>query len=160
MRRRKQSGKTRARAEAEEALRLQPNLGEARLAMAYVYFHGDGDVERAPIEVARAGELLPNSAEVPLLTAFICKRQRKFRERIAALQRAETLDPRNARVRAFQLRTYEWVRDWPAAMRSLDRRSVLRPNEQAILLWFRGIDEFRLTSDINALKGQSRKRST
>jgi tetratricopeptide (TPR) repeat protein len=145
--------KTKARAEAEEALRLQPNLGEARLAMACAYLFGEGDLERATIELARAGELLPNSAEVPLLTAFICKRQHKFRERIAALQRAEALDPRSVRVRAFQLVTYEWVRDWPAAMRSLDRRGVLRPNEQAKLLWLRGNDEFRRTSDINALKG-------
>jgi tetratricopeptide (TPR) repeat protein len=141
-----------ARAEAEEALRLQPNLGDAWLAMAYVYLNGDGDPERAAVEAARAGELEPNSAEVPLLTAFICKRQYKFRERIAALQRAEALDPRNARVRAFQFGTYQCVRDWPAAMRSLDRRGVFRPNEQAILLWFRGNDEFRRTSDINALK--------
>ena len=61
------------------------------------------------LELSRAAELMPSSSEVPLTAAFIYIRQNKFRERIAALERAVTLDPRdthawNRTLRDFSLR--------------------------------------------------------
>jgi len=143
-----------ARAEAEEAVRLQPKLGEARLALTHCYLWGDGDNDRALAELARTAELLPNSAEVPLTAAFIYKRQNRFRERIAALQRAETLDPRNRKVLGVLTATYRWARDWPAALQSFDRKNAVGPEElfDKDWWWCRENDEFRLTGDINVLK--------
>ncbi len=145
--------RAKARTEAEVALRLRPDLGEARLALAHSYFYGDNNLDRALSELARAAEFLPNSAEVPLLAAFIAKRQNKWRERLAALQRAEVLDPRNATVAAFLGLTNEWLRNWPEAMQALDRVIALRPAAPPYLsLWRRANDEFRLTGDIGVLK--------
>ena len=95
--------------EAEEALRLRPELGESRLAVAYSYFWGERDYDRALEYLSRAAEVLPNSAEVPRTAAYIYKRQNKFRERIAALRRAETLDPRDTEVMRLLAMTLRWV---------------------------------------------------
>jgi len=146
--------RTRARSEAEEALRLQPQLGEARLALTHCLLWGDKDYDRALVELARAAELLPNSADVPLTAAFIYKRQNKFRDRIAALHRAEALDPRNRRVLGYLTTTYRWVRDWSEAGQTSARLCALAPKESVYDWWWwsRVNDEFRLSGDIKTLK--------
>ncbi len=142
-----------ARSEAEEALRLHPDLGEARLALASCLFWIDHEPDRALSELSRAAELSPNSAEVPVVAAFIYKWQNKWRERIAALQRAETLDPLNTHVLRYLVRTLRWVRDWPEAIRTQDRLRALLPADQRVQSYsWRANDEFRMTGDIAVLK--------
>jgi TolB-like protein/DNA-binding winged helix-turn-helix (wHTH) protein/Flp pilus assembly protein TadD len=142
-----------ARTEAEEALRLRPDLGEARLALAYCYFRGTRDYDRALTELQRAAEMLPNSAEVPLTAAYIYKWQNKFRDRIAALRRAEILDPRDHTVLALLMTTLRWVRDWPEASRAFDRLRALQPNDPTLRSESaRAHYEFRRTGDIEVLK--------
>lgn len=142
-----------ARAEAEEALRLRPGLGEAQLALAYTYFRGARDYDRALKELDRAADLLPNSAEVPLAAAYIYKWQNKFRERIAALRRAELLDPRDSSVLTLLIMTQRWVRDWPEAVRTFDRIRALQPNEPTLRFESRRAHyEFQRTRDLNVLK--------
>src|SRR5205085_8781312 len=87
-----------ARTAAQEALRLSPKLADAHLALARCYLYEQNN-ERALKEVTRAAELAPSSAEVQLTAAFVYKGQNKFRDRIAALRRAEALDPQDTRVR-------------------------------------------------------------
>ena len=146
--------KTKARAEAEQALRLQPQLGEARLALGHYYLWSDKDYERALAEIGRAAELLPNSAEVATAAAYIYKRQNKYRERVAALDRAATLDPRSLRANQLLTNTLEWLREWPEAMRSFDRYEAIVPQQQLCSWrWRRARDEFQLTGDINVLRG-------
>jgi TolB-like protein/DNA-binding winged helix-turn-helix (wHTH) protein/Tfp pilus assembly protein PilF len=145
--------KAKARVEAEEALRINPGLGEARLALTHCYLWGDGDYERALAELSRTAELLPNSAEVPLTAAFIYKRQNRFRNRLAALRRAETLDPRNRRVLGYLTTTFRWVRDWPEAIQAFDRYMAVAPEPPTVpWRWSRVHDEFRLSGDLNTLK--------
>ncbi|CAN5751016.1 hypothetical protein BH20VER1_BH20VER1_07320 [soil metagenome] len=145
--------KAKARAEAEEALRIRPELGEAHLALAHCYLWGDNDYDRALGELTRTAELLPNSAEVPLTAAFIYKRQNRYRERFAALHRAEALDPRNRRVLGSLCNTFRWVRNWPEALQTFDRYAALAGDEtNRSWRWWRANDEFRLTGDIGALK--------
>ena len=102
----------------------------------------------------RAVLLLPNSAEVHLATAWVFKQQNEFRERIAALRRAEALDPRSAQVRSFLIVTFRWIRDWRNAIDALDRRAIVSPNGSALSAsrWSRANDAFRLSGDIHALK--------
>lgn len=143
----------RARFEADEALRLSPNLGEARLAMTHCYLWQDNDYDRALRELARTAELLPNSAEVPLTAAFVYKRQSKLRERLAALRRAQALDPRNIRVLSVLALTLRWVRDWPEAIQTFDGAAVMDPEKLVYGCWWgRANDEFRFSNDINKLK--------
>ena len=145
--------KAKARAEAEEAVRIRPDLGEAHLALTHYYLFGESDHDRALRELNRAAELLPNSAEVPLTAAFIYKRQARFRDRIAALHRAEALDPLNRRVLGNTIGTLRWVRDWREAMHASDRSAALMPEGRDCTSgWNRANDEFRLSGDINVLK--------
>ena len=145
--------KAKARAEAEAALRLRPDLGEAHLAMSFFHLWVENAYDRALQELARAAELLPNSAEVPLTAAYIYKQQNRYVDRITALRRAETLDPRNVKVLAFLTLTFRWLRDWPEAVRTLDRFAAFRPNDPSRpVAWRRAQDEFRRTGDIETLK--------
>ncbi len=102
--------------------------------------------------LSRTAELLPNSAEVPLTAAFIYKRQNRYRDRFAALHRAEALDPRNRRVVGYLSNTFRWVRNWPEALQASDRYAALAGDETNRWRWWRANDEFRLTGDIRALK--------
>ncbi|MBA3385406.1 MAG: hypothetical protein H0T95_02075, partial [Chthoniobacterales bacterium] len=136
---------------AEEALRLNPNLGEARLALAGYRFWCQSDYEPALAEVARAEELLPNSSEVWSMRAMIYKRQGKFRERIAALQHGETLDPLDTNIPLLLGLTYSAVRQWPQWIRMVDRMSALVLGEyrlQPIRVWA----EFRMTGVLDPWK--------
>ncbi len=142
-----------ARAEAEEAQRLRPDLGEAWLALAQYYLWCEQDYDRARGELARAAELLPNSAEVLLTAAYIDKRQTHYRTRVAALRRAETLDPMNHEVLQSLCNTYRWIRRWPEAMQTFDR--VVALGGDGLIpswRWRRANDEFQMTGDIRALK--------
>jgi TolB-like protein len=142
-----------SRAEAEEALRMRPQLGEARLALAHYYLWVTGDYDRALAELSRTAELLPNSVEVPLTAAYIYKRQRKYRDRIAALRRAEALDPRNRKVLGLLACTFRWIRHWPEAMQSADRLLVVATSDQVCQpRWTRAQDEFHFSGDLTALK--------
>ncbi len=142
------------RAEAEEALRLQPSLGEAHLALGRFHMDATKDQGRAHTELVRAAELLPNSAEVQLAMAFLAKRRGNFRERIAALERAESLDPRNNRVLSFLTLTHRWLRQWPEAIHASDRLQAVSTGERprAGGPWPRAQDEFNLTGDLAPLK--------
>ena len=53
-----------ANAAVQTALRLQPDAGEAHLALADYYYHGFRDYKRARAELAIARRTLPNNAEV------------------------------------------------------------------------------------------------
>ncbi len=142
-----------AKSEAEEALRLNPALGESHLAMAYWYFNCAHDNQRALGEVARAGQLLPNSVDVSLLTAYICKAQGRFRDRIAALHRAQELDPVSEQPYTSLVFTFRWLREWQQAMEATDDLAALGTRRlQFVSSWGRANDEFRLNGNIETLK--------
>src|SRR5437899_2862434 len=48
-----------ARLNADEAMRLQPDLSEGHLALGFSYYYGDRDYERAPAVFERAWRVLP-----------------------------------------------------------------------------------------------------
>src|SRR5215471_2833717 len=88
----------RARRNAEEALRLQPNLPEGHLALGLSYFYGDRDYERALAELEIAKDDLPNEAQAYMVIGAIQRRQGKWSESSANLEKAAALDPRNAMI--------------------------------------------------------------
>lgn len=148
--------KAKALAEAEEALRLQPNLGEARLALAYYYFRVTSDFDRALAELSRAEEMIPNSAETWQARAFIYKRQDRLRQRIDALQRAEVLDPRDTHSLEFLALTFNAVRNWPEAVRTRQRIKALVPGDR-VTDWARAWSEFRMSGVIDPIRQAIKK---
>src|SRR5207247_5805199 len=63
-----------ARRNAEEALRLQPDLPEGHLALGFSYYYGDRDYQRALPEFEMAKRGLPNEAEAYMAIGAIQRR--------------------------------------------------------------------------------------
>jgi TolB-like protein/Tfp pilus assembly protein PilF len=85
-----------ARTMANKALTLAPDLGEAHLVQALVYYHGSRDYARAREELAIARRALPNSAELYSLNGWIDRRQGRWNDAIKNEEKAVELDPRNS----------------------------------------------------------------
>src|SRR6202035_152848 len=80
---------------AERALQLQPDLPEAQLARGYSYYWGDNDYDAALKEFEIAQHGLPNESEVYLAIGAVQRRQGKWVESTANLERAVTLNPKD-----------------------------------------------------------------
>jgi TolB-like protein/Flp pilus assembly protein TadD len=87
-----------AKAAADTALRLHPELGDAHLAMAYHYYYGYRNYERARAELAIALRATPNDAEVWDGMAAVDRRQGRWDEAVSNFERARQLDPHNGAV--------------------------------------------------------------
>jgi serine/threonine protein kinase/Flp pilus assembly protein TadD len=107
--------KAKARAQAEEALRLSPSLGEAHFALGLCLDGADKNYEAALKEYEIAAATSPNLAEIHWHLAIIYRRLGRWREAIASFDRALSRDPRNGRVIFFAALNHVYVRDWSAA---------------------------------------------
>ena len=85
-----------ARTMVQHALTITPDLGEAHLVQALVYYHGERDYARAREELAIARRALPNNAEMYSLTGWIDRRQGRWNEAITNEEKAAELDPGNS----------------------------------------------------------------
>jgi len=117
----------RARRNAEEALRLQPNLPEGHLALGLSYYYGDRDYERALAELEIAKDDLPNEAQAYMVIGAIQRRQGKWSESSANLEKAAALDPKNAMILDQLALNYIALRNFEAADKTLDRAITAAP---------------------------------
>src|SRR4051794_6951987 len=122
-----------ARSLAEQALQLQPDLPEAHLALGFSYYYGDNNYEAAlkEFEIAKRG--LPNEAEVYLAIGAIQRRQGKWAESTANMEKAASLNPKDTWPLQNLTFNYAMQRDFGAANKTVDR--ALQINPQAIGLW-------------------------
>jgi len=119
--------KEKARAAAVEALRLQPNLPEAHLAMGFYYYRCERDYQAALNEFAIAKQSLPNSPEVYLAIGAIERRQGKWAESTANLEKAASLSPKDAWVLQNLGDNYYATRNFEAADKIFDRAIEVAP---------------------------------
>jgi tetratricopeptide (TPR) repeat protein len=122
------SWKTKARSEAAEALRLQPDLAEAHLALGQCLYWMDENYEAALKELTIAARLAPNNAEVGVLVAAIQRRQGRWQESLDGYQRIEKLDPQNPNIVRNLLFTNTALRRWPEAARAAERWRAMAPD--------------------------------
>jgi TolB-like protein/Flp pilus assembly protein TadD len=116
-----------ARLNANEALRLQPDLPEGHLALGYSYYYGDRDYEHALSEFEIAKRDLPNEAEAYSAIAAIQRRQGKWAESTANFEKAVSLDPKNANVLFNLGLNYMAQRDFETADKIFDRAIAADP---------------------------------
>jgi TolB-like protein/Flp pilus assembly protein TadD len=116
-----------ARLNANESLRLQPDLPEGHLALGYSYYYGDRDYERALTEFEIAKRDLPNEADAYSAIAAIQRRQGKWTESTANFEKSASLDPKNANVLFNLAINYVAQRDFKAANKILDEGLVTEP---------------------------------
>ena len=116
-----------ARTAANEALRLQPDLPEAHLALGFSYYYGDRDYGRAlaEFEIARRG--LPNESQAYLAIGSIQRRQGKWVESTANLEKAAALDPKNINVLINLCFSYMALRNFETADKVIDRGIAASP---------------------------------
>src|SRR5438445_5108810 len=84
-----------ANAAVQTALRLQPDAGEAHLALAIYYYNGFRDYRRARTELAIARRALPNNPEVFGYAGYTGRRAGHWEEATGNVERAVELDPRS-----------------------------------------------------------------
>jgi TolB-like protein/Flp pilus assembly protein TadD len=116
-----QARREKARLNANEALRLQPDLPEGHLALGFSYYYGDRDYERALAEFDLARRGLPNESQAYLAIGSIQRRQGKWAESTANLEKAATLDPKNTKVLINLCYSYMALRNFETADKILDR---------------------------------------
>jgi TolB-like protein/Flp pilus assembly protein TadD len=122
-----------ARTLAERALELQPDLPEAHLARGYSYYWGDNNYGAALKEFEIAQRGLPNDSEAYLAIGAIQRRQGKWAESTANLEKAASLNPKDTWPLQNLTFNYAMQRDFGAANKTVDR--ALQINPQAIGLW-------------------------
>ena len=119
--------KEKARVAADTAIRLQPDLPEARLAMGFYYYYCERDYQGALKEFAIAKLSLPNSADVHMAIGAIERRQGKWKESTANMERAASLSPKDAWVLQNLADNYYANRNFETAEKIFDRAIEAAP---------------------------------
>ena len=143
--------KTKARAQAELALRLQPNLAEAHLAIGQYYYWIDQDYERALAEFGAAAALSPSDGEVGELIASVQRRQGKWQESLETFERTHKLDPQNPNIVRNLLFTNTALRRWAEASRWAAQMRAMAPASLVAKIQS-GYVEFCWKGDTSVLK--------
>jgi TolB-like protein/Tfp pilus assembly protein PilF len=112
--------------QAREAVRLQPELPEAHLALGQYYFWSQRDYDGAlrEFEIARPGD--PNNALTWI--ALIDRRQGRYDESIRKMQRLAQLDPRSRAIPHMLAQSFIWLRRYDEAERAIQRALALAPD--------------------------------
>src|SRR5437016_4472439 len=116
-----------ADAAVQKALRLQPDSGEAHLALARHLYYGYLNYDYARSEIAAAKRTVSNDPVIFELTAYIDRRQGRWDEAEQNLKRALDLDPRNFFLLQQLSLLYEKSRRYREVTATLDRAlSIIR----------------------------------
>ena len=117
----------RARALADRALQLQPELPEGHLALGFCHYYGESDFEAAEKEFAIAQKGLPNESEAYLALGAIQRRQGRWKESTANLEKAAELNPNASWPLQNLAFNYQMLRDFNSANRTLVRGLKIDP---------------------------------
>ena len=148
-----------ARAAADSALRLQPHLPEAHLALGQIHYWGELDYDAALREfrTAHAGD--PGNGDIAWARGLVERRLGHWDQALTDLRRAVELDPRSMVKNLDLFEVYLRRREYPEAERHLARALELGPDSpayiyQAILIVSRNGD---LKAATDALKNGIRR---
>jgi serine/threonine protein kinase/Flp pilus assembly protein TadD len=143
-----QSRRADARAEAEEALRLSPSLGEAHTALGLSLYWGDKDYTAALKEFSIAAATSPNEPNILGYIAGIYRRQGRWRESVASFERAMSLDPRNRNIVFLAGNSHLFMRDWPAAAALYNRALKIAPGSASSKIHLAYLEVFQNNNPI------------
>lgn len=118
-----------AREAAETALRLQPNLGEALLAMGFYHYACLKDYDTASKYLEQAQRALPQSSRVLQGLAFVERRRGNWDKSDAYFQQAQKVDPRNVNLLSQHARSYVCLRRFPEALAKLEQILNINPDD-------------------------------
>src|SRR6184192_4100264 len=143
--------KTKARTEAETALRLQPNLAEGHFALGQCIYWMDQDYDKALEQFEIASRLSPSNADTRRLIAAIERRQGKWPEALEAYERVAKIDPQNPSTARELINTNTSMRRWPEAARWAERMRAMAPTSVVAIIQS-GYINFQWKGDTRLLK--------
>jgi serine/threonine-protein kinase len=137
--------KTKARTEAEIALRLQPNLAEAHLALGQCIYWMDQDYDGALEQFDIAARLAPSNGDIARLIAAIKRRQGKWQQALEEYERVARLDPQNPNTIRELIFINTAMRRWPEAALWAERMRTMAPGSSVakiqsgyVEFWWKG----------------------
>jgi serine/threonine protein kinase len=139
-----------ARAAAERAVALAPQLGEAHLAVAISHDIGVEDRSEAAREYERALALAPGSAWVQLNYGLFSSTSGRFDAAVTAARRAVTLDPQNVDTRDALAFILTAGRRHSEALVVLQEAKALRPDSHYIEFYI--VDNLLASGQIEAAR--------
>jgi tetratricopeptide (TPR) repeat protein len=122
----------RARAEAEQAIKLDDALSEAHASLGAVRFLYDWDWAGAEAELKRATDLAQASADAHLWYGVFLAQMGRFDTAIAEVKRAETLDPLSVSVNLNAGWVFYLARRNDQALAQWRKALEIEPNMDAI----------------------------
>jgi serine/threonine protein kinase/Tfp pilus assembly protein PilF len=128
-----------ARQAAENALALQPNLGETILAKGYYHYACLKDYETAVRYLEQARQLLPNKSVIPENLAYVTRRRGQWDRSEAYFNEAERLDPRNVHILTQHAVSYVSLRRFAEALWKFDQVLNIIPDDVDTLATKAGI---------------------
>jgi serine/threonine protein kinase len=109
--------------------RLRPESGETHLALAQHYYWVYQDYDRARQELVLARLTLPNESRIPLLAAYIDRRQGRWEKSLEEMTQALELNPRDFSVLQQIALTYEALGRYKEMAATLDRMLAIAPKD-------------------------------
>ena len=106
---------------ADAALRVNPNLAEAHIAKALFHYHGSRNYEAALAELEIARGLTPGNAKVHFWLGPIYRRQGRWDDAVASLDKATALDPMNASFQMDRAGTLQMMRRYGEARQAFEK---------------------------------------
>ena len=111
----------------DNAMKLQPDLGDAWFALGLYRYRALSDYEGALTAFEGAIERGVNRAMSLEFSGYVKRRQGKWEEALAVHRKSAELDPRNAIIFAEQAVTYRCLRRSPGRLGSRSRHSSRQP---------------------------------
>jgi tetratricopeptide (TPR) repeat protein len=111
----------------DRAMALQPELGEAWLALGVYRYQVRDDFPGALQAYAEAGKRVPNSADVFGNMAFVERRMGRWDEAVSHFRKAISLDPRNLQLLIYTGETLGDLRNFAEAEDFVDRALQIAP---------------------------------
>jgi eukaryotic-like serine/threonine-protein kinase len=122
-----------ARIAVDSALKLQPDLSEAHLALGQIHYWGELDYERALQEFRTALEGDPGNGDLAWARGLVERRLGHWDQARVDLRRAVDLDPRSL-VKSLDIAELHLrLREYPEAERYMQRALELEPDSPAYI---------------------------
>jgi serine/threonine protein kinase len=123
-----------ARKAAETALALQPDLGEAFLALAQYHYYCLNDYNEAERYLERARPLLPNESQILRLMAALARERGDWQRSEVYFGEGKRLDPRNPQLLIAHANSLILQRRFDEAQRELEQVLNIIPDDVTTLV--------------------------
>ena len=140
-----------ARAAADRALELNPDLPEGHLALAYYYYHGRRAYDQALRQLDIAGQLLPWDPSLYAAKGYVYRRQGRWEQALESLRKATELDPRNARLLVEIGNTHVNVYRYDEALPFYDQALIIEP-ESELAAWSKALALLMRDGDLDTYR--------